>query len=76
MASPELTLEDLDRLDFIEYENNLSEMPFEELRRTQKRAYLRFHLRPRILYYFLKNLNGFEKIAHVLHHSYHDAIKK
>jgi anaerobic magnesium-protoporphyrin IX monomethyl ester cyclase len=55
-------LEALESLDFVSYQNNLSELSPAELRFWQRRAYLRFHLRPRVLRSFLRNLNRLEKI--------------
>ena len=52
----------LDTLDFVSYENNLSALPAAELRAIQRRAYLRFHLRPRVLQSFLRNLNTLAKV--------------
>ncbi len=57
----------LQSLDYIHYENNLSEIPFEGLRRTQKNAYLKFYLRPRILKYFFRNINSLRKTQFILH---------
>jgi len=55
-------IEALEALDFVSYRNALSELSPEELRAVQRRAYLRFHLRPRALISFLRNLNSLEKL--------------
>lgn len=53
-------------LDYIRYENNLSEVPFKELRKIQRDAYLRLHLRPAPLFTNIRNLNNTRKIMLIL----------
>jgi radical SAM superfamily enzyme YgiQ (UPF0313 family) len=55
-------LDAVNALDFVSYENNLSEVPARELRAMQRLAYLRFHLRPPVLRSFIRNLNSLAKI--------------
>jgi anaerobic magnesium-protoporphyrin IX monomethyl ester cyclase len=55
----------LTSLDFRTYQNNLSAVPAQELKNIQTKAYLRFHLRPKILIYFMKNLTSFSKIRFI-----------
>jgi len=49
-------------LSFMGYQNNLSEASPTKLARLQKKAYMRFYMRPFIIKYFLKNLNSISKI--------------
>lgn len=65
-----MEIEILKSLDFVNYKNNLSEIPYDQLRKIQKDAYLYFHLRPRILKYFLKNLNNIHKILFLINKAY------
>lgn len=58
----------LDSFDFVRYENHLSELSAQELRAIQRRAYLRFHLRPTVLRCFLRNLNSVEKVRFIMGH--------
>jgi len=55
-------IEELRRLSFMGYRNSLSEASPEALARLQKKAYVRFYLRPSIIRYFLKNMNSISKI--------------
>jgi len=59
----ELNIEAYRSLSFMDYKNNLSEASAQWLMKMQMNAYLRFYLRPRIIYYFLKNLNNIQKIG-------------
>jgi radical SAM superfamily enzyme YgiQ (UPF0313 family) len=68
-------IEDLDSLDFINYRNTLSEVSAEELREIQKRAYLKFHLRPHVIKCFLRNLNSLDKIRFLASKIYRNAFK-
>jgi radical SAM superfamily enzyme YgiQ (UPF0313 family) len=61
-----MDIETLDSLDFVNYKNNLSEVPHHKLRKIQRKAYLQFYLRPQIMKYFLKNLNSFDKILFLI----------
>lgn len=54
------------KLDYIRYENNLSEVPYNELRRIQRSAYLRLHLRPAPLMTNIRNLNNMGKLRLIL----------
>jgi len=62
LADGDPDIEALESLDFVSYQNNLSELSPAELRSLQRGAYLRFHLRPRVLHSFLRNLNSLDKI--------------
>lgn len=55
----------LQSLDFWNFRNDLSEMRGPELLRAQKRAYWRFHARPRVLKYVLRNLTSVTKVKAV-----------
>lgn len=61
-AEGKLDLDAVDSMNFVSYQNDLSELSPAELRAMQRRAYLRFHLRPQILRTFLRNLNSLEKL--------------
>lgn len=58
----ELSIDASRSLAFMNYKNNLSDASAEHLIKIQKNAYLRFYLRPRIVYSFLKNLNSVHTI--------------
>jgi hypothetical protein len=60
----------LQSLDFWNFRNDLSEVPAPELVRLQKRAYWRFHARPRVLKYVLRNLNSATKLKAVTRRSF------
>ncbi len=62
-----VSMETLKSFDFVNYKNNLSKLPYGELRKIQRNAYLQFYLRPRIIKCFLKNLNSFDKIIFFIH---------
>lgn len=70
-----IEMEILNSLDFTSYKNNLSEVPHAQLRKIQKNAYLRFHLRPRIIKYFVKNLNSIYKISFLMNRIYVNAFR-
>lgn len=55
----------LQSFDFFNWRNDLSEVPGPELVRMQTRAYWRFHARPRVLKYVLRNLNSVSKVKAV-----------
>lgn len=55
-------IEKLRSLSFMNYLNDLSEVSPTRLTQIQKNAYIRFFFRPRIIYYFIKNLNSVYKI--------------
>jgi len=57
--------ETINTLNFIDYKNNLSEVPYEKLRNIQRKAFLKFYLRPRALRYFCKNLNNWPKLKYI-----------
>jgi anaerobic magnesium-protoporphyrin IX monomethyl ester cyclase len=59
----------LQSLDFWNWRNDLSEVPGPELVRMQKRAYWRFHARPRVLKYVLRNLNSTSKLKAITRRS-------
>jgi radical SAM superfamily enzyme YgiQ (UPF0313 family) len=65
LAEGILSLDDVNKFDMVSYENHLSELSPRELRRAQRLAYLRFHLRPKVLRAFLRNLSSLEKIRFV-----------
>jgi anaerobic magnesium-protoporphyrin IX monomethyl ester cyclase len=65
----------LESFDFVTYENDLSEVPARELRALQKRAYLRFHLRPRIWPYFIRNLSSLPKVRFIASKVYQNIFK-
>jgi radical SAM superfamily enzyme YgiQ (UPF0313 family) len=60
----------LQSLDFFDWRNDLSEVPGPELVRMQTRAYWRFHARPRVLRYVLRNLNSVTKVKAVTRRSF------
>jgi len=61
----------LESFDFVRYQNYLSEVPAGELRALQRRTYLRFHLRPSVLRYMLRNLNSLEKALFIAKQAVH-----
>ncbi len=61
-----VSIEILKSFDFVNYKNNLSEVPCDRLRKIQKSAYLRFYLRPHIMIYFLKNLDNISKVLFLI----------
>jgi anaerobic magnesium-protoporphyrin IX monomethyl ester cyclase len=65
----------LDSFDFVRYENNLSEVPADELRALQRRTYLRFHLRPPVLRHMLRNLNSLEKMFFIARQAWHQVFE-
>jgi len=66
IAEGRLTHEQVEQFDFVRYENHLSELSHTELRRIQRRAYLRFHIRPRAISALLRSLNSLDKLAFLL----------
>lgn len=72
----ELNLDDHTSLDTLinhdhnHYQNNLSEVPLKQLRIMLRNAYIKFHLRPRILIHLLKNLNSIDKIKFLIHRGF------
>ncbi|HVO11057.1 MAG TPA: radical SAM protein [Vicinamibacteria bacterium] len=60
----------LQSFDFWNWRNDLSEVPGPELVKLQKRAYWRFHARPRVLKHILKNLNSAAKLKAVTRRSF------
>ncbi len=62
-------------LDFINYHNDLSEVSYDNLREIQKKAYLRFYLRPRVMQYFLRNLNSVSKAMFIAKRAYLNSFK-
>lgn len=58
-------IEFLSSLDFWNYKNNLSEVSHEELKKIIRSAYLRFHLRPGLLKYQIRNINTIPKFLHI-----------
>lgn len=69
-----MEIETLSSLDFIKYRNDMSEVPYDQLRKIQKNAYLHFHLRPRIIKYFLKNVNSVHKLLFLANRVYVNAF--
>ena len=61
----QVTVDMLTSFDFRAYKNNLSAVTAQELKNIQKKALLRFHLRPRILMYFIKNFTSLAKIRFI-----------
>lgn len=61
-----LTQDQVEQFDFVRYENRLSALSHTELRRIQRRAYLRFHLRPRAIMALLRSLNNIDKLGFLL----------
>lgn len=71
-----LEVEMLQSLDFRSYKNNLTEVPYEDLRKIQMNTYRHFYFRPRVIRYFLKNLNSISKIRFVINNFFEYAFKK
>jgi len=69
-----MNVDTLNSLDFIHYQNNLSEVSYRELRKIQKIAYLKFHLRIRTIRYLIGNLNSLAKFKLVLQRAYIDLV--
>jgi len=74
-SEQEISIDTLNSLDFRTYHNNLSEVPHDRLRSIQKHAYSDFHLRPRIIANFIRNLNSPSKIRFVWDIFYEHAFK-
>jgi anaerobic magnesium-protoporphyrin IX monomethyl ester cyclase len=74
MAEGRLAIDDVDAFDFVTYQNDLSEVPAARLRMLQRQAYLRFHLRPRVLPYLLRNLNSWQKALYVASSAYQKVL--
>jgi len=66
IAEGKLSQEQVEQFDFVRYENQLSELSYAELRRIQRQAYLRFHLRPRVISTLLQSLNSLDKLGFLL----------
>jgi radical SAM superfamily enzyme YgiQ (UPF0313 family) len=60
--SEPIDINTLASLNFQNYENNLSEVASSELRKILKKAFLTFHIRPRILVNFLLYFNSISKL--------------
>lgn len=71
-----MDIETFGSLDFINYRNDLSEVPYDRLRKIQKRAYIRFHLRPRVARYILRNFNSGRKILSMMYKFYLAVLRK
>jgi len=71
----EISIDTLNSLDFRTYQNDLSEVTHDRLRSMQKNAYSNFHLRPRIIANFIRNLNSPSKIRFVWDIFYAHAFK-
>ncbi len=72
----EISIDTLKSLDFRTYHNDLSEVSHDRLRSIQKSVYSSFHLRPRIIANFIRNLNSPSKIRFVWDIFYEHAFKK
>lgn len=71
----DLDIDVLNSLDFTSYKNNLSQVPANQLRRIQKKAYWRFHLRPHIIKYFLGNISNLQAIPYLISRIYVNALR-
>jgi anaerobic magnesium-protoporphyrin IX monomethyl ester cyclase len=60
----------LQSFDFFNWRNDLSEVPGPELVGMQKRAYWRFHARPRVLKHVLRSLTSINKVKAVTRRSF------
>jgi len=70
-----LGVAELNSFDLITYKNNLSEVSYDALRRFQRSALLGFYLRPKVIPFFLKNLNDPHKILFLLQRAYQYIFK-